>query len=91
MSGSVRIDGKSVSFADGETVAHALQRARTGGDIAGSARASRVFCGIGQCQNCLVRIAGGGIAEACLTPCRDGMELHTIATEPDVAGRGGHD
>lgn len=67
--------GRPVAFRPGETVASALIRAGIvvwGTGHAGQARA--VFCGIGQCQGCLIR-ADGRLTEACLTPCRAGMEL----------------
>ncbi|WP_353475960.1 FAD-dependent oxidoreductase (plasmid) [Salipiger sp. H15] len=60
--------GQPLPFAPGESVAHALGRAgiaEFGPGPTGTARA--VFCGIGQCQMCLVEVAGRS-AEACLTP-----------------------
>lgn len=67
--------GTPVPFREGETVATALLRAGVasfGPAPAGQLRA--VFCGIGQCQGCLVQI-GGRLTEACLTPCRGGLEV----------------
>ncbi|CAM3602722.1 2Fe-2S iron-sulfur cluster binding domain-containing protein [Bordetella sputigena] len=61
----------AISFRDGETVALAMRRARVDdfGQAAG-AQQGRYFCGIGQCQGCLVSINGGAAVEACLTPAR---------------------
>jgi hypothetical protein len=82
MSGTIVWNGRAVSFRSGETVASALARAgvaRFGTAPTGQARA--VFCGIGQCQSCLVH-DGTGLTEACLLPCRDGLSL---------SDTGGHD
>ncbi len=68
-------NGAPVPFRAGETVASALTRAGVlcfGQAPQGQARA--LFCGIGQCQNCLVRF-DGRLTEACLLPCHDGMAL----------------
>ena len=65
--------GRAIPFRPGETVAFALTRAgvvRLGMAETGQMRA--VFCGIGQCQGCLIR-ADGRLTEACLLPARDGM------------------
>lgn len=67
--------GRAVPFHPGESVASALMRAGIRdltGAPGGTARA--VFCGIGQCQSCLVRI-DGRVTEACLAPCRDGLDV----------------
>lgn len=75
MSGTIQWQGRSIAFATGESVASALARAGVrdlGARPAGGAMA--VFCGIGQCQGCLVQI-GGRLVEACLTPCREGMSV----------------
>jgi D-hydroxyproline dehydrogenase subunit gamma len=68
-------NGQPLAFAPGESVAHALTRAGVthfGPGPVGLARA--VFCGIGQCQMCLVLI-NGRTAEACLTLCVAGMQV----------------
>ncbi|MBW6507865.1 MAG: (2Fe-2S)-binding protein [Rhodobacteraceae bacterium] len=75
MSGTFTWNGAAVPFRPGETVASALTRAgvlRFGTAPLGQARA--LFCGIGQCQNCLVH-DGTRLTEACLLPCREGMTL----------------
>lgn len=79
MSGSIRWGQQAVAFQSGDTVAQALNRAgirafgtsRTGQNYA-------VFCGIGQCQGCLVSVKGAGPREACLLLCRDGLELDRV-------------
>jgi D-hydroxyproline dehydrogenase subunit gamma len=73
MTGVFRWQGRSIPFHPGETVAFALARAgvvHLGMAATGQVRA--VFCGIGQCQGCLVR-ADGRVTEACLLPAREDM------------------
>ncbi|MFC4273603.1 2Fe-2S iron-sulfur cluster-binding protein [Achromobacter aloeverae] len=64
-------NGRPVSFRDGETLALALRRAwvKDFGPAAGGQQA-RYFCGIGQCQGCLVSVDGGAAVESCLTLAR---------------------
>ncbi|MDO9525936.1 MAG: 2Fe-2S iron-sulfur cluster-binding protein [Gemmobacter sp.] len=75
-------NGRPVPFCEGETLGSALTRAGIsdlGRAPTGQARA--VFCGIGQCQGCLVRV-GTRLTEACLLPCVDGLQA-----EPDAGGQ----
>lgn len=84
MSGHVVWKGRRVAFRRGESLASALSVAGVrdlGRAATGQARA--VFCGIGQCQNCLVRVEGR-LTEACLLICKDGL-----VADPDDGG--GHD
>ncbi len=71
--------GRTVEFADGETVAAALLRAdiRVIPAVSDTGVAGRVFCGIGACQCCLVTI-DGIIREACLTPADAGMRVESV-------------
>lgn len=83
MSGHILWCGTRIPFQPGESVASALLRAGVlvlGAAPSGQARA--VFCGIGQCQGCLIRV-DGRLTEACLLPCRDGMAI--------TADQGAHD
>ena len=61
--------GTSVPFLPGESVASALGRA--------GIRGFGLFCGIGQCQGCLITIDGHTV-EACLTRCQDGADIHPV-------------
>lgn len=67
---------QAVPFQPGETIAAALVRAGIVrlGDAAGGMQ-GRYFCGIGNCQACLVSIDGASAVEACLTPAQAGMRL----------------
>lgn len=79
-------DGEPVAAFEGETVAAAL--------LAADVRATRLtrrtgaprglFCAIGACHDCLVRVGGAGPVRACLTPVEDGMQVTT-----HVMGEGG--
>ena len=79
-------DGLDVEAYEGESIAAAL--------LAAEVRATRrtrngdrprgLFCGIGACHDCLVRVDGSGPVRACLTPVRDGMAVAT-----HVLGEGG--
>lgn len=85
MRGMIQWQGRKVAFRTGESVASALMRAgvvRLGASATGLERG--VFCGIGQCQNCLVMLEGRPV-EACLTPCRDGMVLQPQEATGDDA------
>lgn len=61
----------AIPYRDGETLALALRRAQVEhfGPAAGGQQ-GRYFCGIGQCQACLVSINGGAAVESCLTPAQ---------------------
>ncbi|MGW4102352.1 (2Fe-2S)-binding protein [Streptomyces sp. NPDC004976] len=76
------VDGKSLPFVEGQTVAAALVAA---GRVVWRTtrlgyRPRGVFCGIGVCFDCLVTIDGVGGQRACLVPARPGM---TVTTEED--------
>jgi D-hydroxyproline dehydrogenase subunit gamma len=38
-----------------------------------------LYCAIGACQECRVRVEGQGTLRACVTPVRDGMRIRTDA------------
>lgn len=59
---------KRIDYWDGETFAVALRRAGFQ-DFGPSPNggAVRYFCGIGQCQGCLISVDGGVPVESCLT------------------------
>ena len=75
---TIRVDGRSVSVPRGITVAAALlgvgQRAlRT--SVKGEPRGA--LCAMGICWECRVRIDGTPHRRACVTLCRDGLEVET--------------
>lgn len=64
---------REIPFVAGESIAAALTAAGIltfGPDMSG--RETRYFCGIGACQNCLVRV-DGRVVEACLTAAHTGL------------------
>ncbi|WP_323038657.1 2Fe-2S iron-sulfur cluster-binding protein [Gemmobacter sp.] len=84
MTGHIFWQDRPIPFRTGEMVSSALIRAgviQMGSAPTGQPRA--VFCGIGQCQGCLIR-ADGRLVEACLTPCRAGMQI-----SPEIGGPNG--
>ena len=73
----VTFDGEPVVAFEGESVAAALLAAevRATRTTRRGGRPRGLFCGIGACHDCLVRIDGSGPVRACLTPVRDGMAV----------------
>ncbi len=81
-------NGQRIRFADGQSVAAALGRAGVSHFAQEEESTPKsVFCGIGQCQNCLVLCIGHGIAEACLFPCSDGLQVQSLV----MARQASHD
>lgn len=71
-------DGRSLSAPPGSTIAAALLRAgirswrRTRG-----AKPRGIFCGIGNCYDCLVDVGERRAVRACLTPLQEGDNVRT--------------
>jgi len=74
---------REIPYQDGDTAALALARAGVH-DLGTGPSGLRhgLFCGIGQCQGCLVLDAVLGVTEACLLPCRPGLRLQPCRTGP---------
>jgi predicted molibdopterin-dependent oxidoreductase YjgC len=79
-------DGAAVEAYEGESIGAALLAAdvRTTRRTRHSGAPRGLFCGIGACHECLVRVDGSGPVRSCLTPVRDGI---TVTTH--VLGEGG--
>jgi predicted molibdopterin-dependent oxidoreductase YjgC len=74
----VTVDGVAVDVPRGATVVAAIVAAgmlTTRRSVTGQRRFA--FCGIGQCQECRVTIAGMPHRLACRTMCTDGMAIET--------------
>jgi hydrogen cyanide synthase HcnA len=77
---TVRLDGRAVDAAEGETVLTVIQAlgqrqvARNDHD-----QISGAYCGMGICQCCLVKIDGRHKRRACQTLVRPGMQIETRA------------
>nr|WP_321524990.1 2Fe-2S iron-sulfur cluster-binding protein [uncultured Cohaesibacter sp.] len=80
MSNFILWDGLPVAFNPGESISDALRRH-------GLFAAAPIFCGIGQCQNCLVLIEGRGVREACLSKCEPGLKVVSLKGKAAVALR----
>lgn len=70
------LDGIETTAAEGAPLAAALELRRALRRSPREAAARSLFCGIGQCFECLVRI-DGVLARACLARVRDGMVVET--------------
>jgi predicted molibdopterin-dependent oxidoreductase YjgC len=79
----LKVDGKSVTAFEGETVHAALTAAgirrlnQSKSNQSESNRARGVFCGMGICYECLVTINHIPDQRACITLVQDQMEIHT--------------
>lgn len=72
-------NGRAIAFSAGDSIAGALTQAgvyafgpHPNGGHCG------VFCGIGQCQGCLVADTDGQVVEACLRPCVHGSHYQSL-------------
>jgi predicted molibdopterin-dependent oxidoreductase YjgC len=79
---SFRFDGRPLTAYEGETLACALAaagvRALRSSPRSGDPRG--MFCLMGSCQECVVRI-GGRHTPACQEPVREGLEVHSGRSE----------
>lgn len=83
------VDGRELSVPQGRTVAAAMML--EGGDAhlrttRFAAEPRGVFCGIGVCFDCLVRIDGAGPLRACLVEVADGMRITRHGGDEDQDG-----
>lgn len=75
--------GHAIPFRTGESLAAALEAAGVVSFGYGPlGEESRYFCGIGACQNCLLRV-DGLIREACITSARPGMQVEALEKSND--------
>ena len=87
-------DGRSLSAYEGESIAAALTAAGIvdlGRRRDGSSRG--VFCGMGLCQECLVKVDGATSVRACMVPVTNGMAVesqdYAVASSLSSSMRGG--
>ncbi len=75
------VDEEEIVAFQGETVAAALlaEGHRTFHRTS-SGEPRGLFCGIGQCYECLVAVEGLGNVRACVTPVREGMKISRSTT-----------
>ena len=75
--GALSFEGREVSFADGDTVASALYRdgVRTFSRSLKYHRRRGLYCGTGDCPNCMMTVDGDPAVRTCVTACADGMRV----------------
>ena len=82
---TIKVDGRSMQAFAGESVAAALlasgHRVFRRTEKGNAARS--LFCGMGVCFECLVRIDGEPNVRACMTSVREGMVIETGAASDD--------
>lgn len=74
----VLINGQTVTVPANASIAAAIAIAgiaRFRRSVSGQPRAA--LCGMGVCFECRARINGSEHMRACMTPVRDGMQVHT--------------
>ncbi len=83
---SIRFEGREVPTGDGDTVAAALYRAgvRTFSRSVKYHRRRGLYCGTGDCPNCLMTVDGQPAVRTCITECRDGMSVERSAGWPNA-------
>jgi len=76
---SIRVDDRTITAREGEPILAALWAAgiRVMGRTRKHSRPRSLFCGIGQCSDCLVTVDGRPNVPSCTTPVRDGMHVET--------------
>jgi sarcosine oxidase subunit alpha len=74
---TIRFEGRDVPFGERDTVASALYRdgVRTFSRSLKYHRRRGLYCGTGDCPNCLVTVDGKPAVHACQAPCAEGMEV----------------
>jgi sarcosine oxidase subunit alpha len=75
----IQVDGKPVEAYEGETVAAAMLAAgiRIFRLSARNQEPRSLFCGMGVCYECLVKVDGVHAVRACVTPVAEGMQVET--------------
>ena len=75
--GSMRVDGRRVDVVAGDTIASAMHRAgmHTFSRSIKSHRRRGLYCGTGDCANCLVTVDGLPGERACVTPAHEGARV----------------
>jgi predicted molibdopterin-dependent oxidoreductase YjgC len=75
----IEVNGQRMLAYEGENLATVLMAAgiRTFASHAEPHAPSRLFCGMGTCQQCLVTIDGMPNCQACRTIARPGMKVET--------------
>jgi sarcosine oxidase, subunit alpha len=86
MAGTLRLGRKRIRVEDGDTVASALYRSgiRTFSRSLKYHRRRGLYCGTGECPNCLMTVDGIPGVRSCVTPAADGMRVRRERGWPSV-------
>lgn len=73
------VDGKTLEAREGDTIAAALMAngIRTFRHTHRFHEPRGIFCGIGQCTDCIMEVDGQPNIKTCVTRARDGMVIRT--------------
>jgi sarcosine oxidase, subunit alpha len=84
--GWIRFEGREVPTHEGDTVASALYRAgvRTYSRSVKYHRRRGLYCGTGDCPNCLMTVDGQPAVRTCTSACRDGMSVERSGGWPNA-------
>jgi sarcosine oxidase subunit alpha len=84
--GTFEFEGRPVPFEAGDTIASALYRAgvRTFSRSQKYHRRRGLYCGTGDCPNCLMTVDGKPAVHTCTAPCADRMLIHRPGGFPDA-------
>ena len=74
---SLKLNGREVSGFEGETLSGLLLAEQVWSLQADRGRELGLFCNIGQCHGCLVKVEGRGWVRACQTAITEGMSVTT--------------
>ena len=76
---TIYFDGKPIEALKGEPIAAALMNAgvRAFRTTVKLGKPRGIFCAIGRCTDCMMIVDGVPNTRTCVTPVRDGMQLHT--------------
>lgn len=84
--GTLEFEGRPVPFEADDTIASALYRAgvRTFSRSLKYHRRRGLYCGTGDCPNCLMTVDGRPAVHTCTAPCADRMRIHRPGGFPDA-------
>ncbi|HCY85538.1 MAG TPA: proline dehydrogenase [Desulfobacteraceae bacterium] len=78
----MRVDGRDLAAFKGETIHAAMIAAGIQHFRHAPGSGPRgVFCGMGICYDCMVRVNGKDNQRACMTQVKDGMEIQTLISK----------
>jgi len=75
----IKVDGKTIQAKKGEMISAALiaNEIRINRYTVKKKEARGIFCGIGQCTDCVMLVNGKPNVRTCVTPVEDGMIINT--------------